>query len=223
MFFEIDDIKRRHSVYFTTYNTHGTIDTYENNMSWNYQRGVMASVPALMLNEYAQLFKSNYKLLRKTYEPPKNLTQLKIFFKEVRNMDNFRLGLKNRLQYGALIGFADVGLRLAIWKWLTGGIYRSWAGADFEFWRKILPTVFVSALTSWFSIPFEVSRAAYYADRTYPKELQKGYTSILNTLRRIPQEEGIFYLFKGSLPIMLKNYFSFSFLVYLYDFTIEKS
>jgi solute carrier family 25 oxoglutarate transporter 11 len=93
---------------------------------------------------------------------------------------------------------------------------------DVEFWRRIVPTVAASALTCWMSVPFEVARAAYYADRTYPKELQKGYSSIANALLRIPKEEGVNYLFKSAVPIMARNYVAFSFLTYLYDFSYDK-
>lgn len=51
------------------------------------------------------------------------------------------------------------------------------------------------------SIPFENAKRAYYADRTWPKELRRGYTSPLNALIRIPFEEGPAYLFKGGFPI----------------------
>ena len=39
---------------------------------------------------------------------------------------------------------------------------------------------------------------------------------------RIPKEEGLWYLFKGSFPIATRNFFSFSFMAYFYDFLIDK-
>lgn len=69
--------------------------------------------------------------------------------------------------------------------------------------------------TCWTGIPFEMARRAYYADRTWPLELRKGYTSPTNALLRIPFEEGPAYLFKGGLPIYASaylfwtNYFTF--------------
>lgn len=50
-------------------------------------------------------------------------------------------------------------------------------------------------------VPFEMARRAYYADKTWPVELRKGYTSPTNALIRIPFEEGPYYLFKGGFPI----------------------
>lgn len=82
----------------------------------------------------------------------------------------------------------------------------------------ITPTVLSAAATCWLSVPIETAKAAYYADRTYPEHLKKGYKSIVDTLIRIPKEEGFYYLWKGAAPIMARNYTMFSGAVYLYDF-----
>src|SRR6266581_4648138 len=55
--------------------------------------------------------------------------------------------------------------------------------------------------TCWTGVPFEMARRAYYADKTWPLELRKGYTSPTNALLRIPFEEGPYYLIKGGFPI----------------------
>ena len=118
-----------------------------------------------------------------------------------------------------MISLFDLGPRFAIWRSMTNGLYRGDELAmNFEYWRGILPTITVAALTSWFSVPFENARAAYYADKTYPSELRKGYKSIFDALRRIPSEEGANYLIKGASPIMARNYCLFSASVFLYDF-----
>jgi len=39
MFFELDDIKRRHTLYWDIYNVESWVESPENTMSWNYQRG----------------------------------------------------------------------------------------------------------------------------------------------------------------------------------------
>jgi len=60
--------------------------------------------------------------------------------------------------------------------------------------------------TCWTGIPFENARRAYYADKSWPVELRRGYTSPLNALFRIPFEEGPSYLFKGGFPIWTSAY-----------------
>ena len=59
--------------------------------------------------------------------------------------------------------------------------------------------------TSWLTVPFENARRAYYADKTWPIELRRNYTSATQALCRIPFEEGPSYLFKGGFPIALNQ------------------
>ena len=60
--------------------------------------------------------------------------------------------------------------------------------------------------TCFTGIPFENARRAYYADKSWPVELRRGYTSPINALIRIPFEEGPAYLFKGGFPIWSSAY-----------------
>lgn len=63
---------------------------------------------------------------------------------------------------------------------------------------------------------------AYYGDKTFPKELQKGYKSYFNALRRIPFEEGPYYLFKNTFPFLMRNYLHTLTLFFSYDYLIDK-
>lgn len=36
MFFELEDIKRRHSLYWDIYNTESWVEAPDNTLSWNY-------------------------------------------------------------------------------------------------------------------------------------------------------------------------------------------
>lgn len=62
----------------------------------------------------------------------------------------------------------------------------------------------------------------FYADKTFPKELQRGYTSYLNALFRIPFEEGPYWLFKNSFPLYFRNFLSTFTLFYTYDWLKDK-
>jgi len=64
-----------------------------------------------------------------------------------------------------------------------------------------------AALSAPLSVPFEIAKMAYYGDKTFPKELQKGYKSYFNALIRIPFEEGPYFLFKNSFPLYARNFF----------------
>lgn len=63
---------------------------------------------------------------------------------------------------------------------------------------------------------------AYYADKTFPKELQKGYKSWLDAFKRIPFEEGPYYLFKGTFPLYVKHIIGPFTAFFCYDFMIDK-
>lgn len=77
-------------------------------------------------------------------------------------------------------------------------------------------------LTAPISVPFEVARMAYYADKTFPKELRKNYTSYFNALRRIPFEEGPYYFYKNSFPFLMRNAVQTLTLFYTYEFCKDK-
>lgn len=222
MFFELDDIKRRHSYTFDVYNAFSWIDTPENQLSWNWQRAAMTGVIASSVNEVSILFTENWRLMLRNYEWPKGLKQYSIFAKETLKMDNFRLGLKNRLQYAFCIGVFDIGSRLALFRQWNAGWYRSFGTVEFNHFRKWPPSIIAAALTSWVSVPFEMARLAYYGDKTFPKELQRNYTSYFNALRRIPFEEGPYFLFKNSFPFMMRNFFQTLTMFYTYDWLKDK-
>jgi solute carrier family 25 oxoglutarate transporter 11 len=222
MYFELDDIKRRHSPYFDVYNAFSWIATPENNLSWNYQRGAMAGVLAAAFNETQVLFTENAKLLLKHYERPKGFNQTKTFINEIFKMDNFRKGLKNRLQYAFVIGSTDIAARYSVYRYCNSGWYRPFGSVEVNFYRRIPPALFAALATCWISVPFDIARMAYYADRTFPQELQKGYTSYLNALRRIPFEEGPYFLFKNCFPLLMRNFFQTATMMYSYDWLKDK-
>jgi len=53
------------------------------------------------------------------------------------------------------------------------------------------------------TVPFENASRAYYADKTWPHELRRNYTSPTNALCRIPFEEGPWQIFRGGFPIVV--------------------
>ncbi len=63
---------------------------------------------------------------------------------------------------------------------------------------------------------------AYYSDKTFPKELQKGYKSWLDAFKRIPFEEGPYYLFKNTFPLYIKHIMGPFSAFFCFDFLIDK-
>lgn len=79
MFFELDDIKRRHSNYYDIYNVNGWVRAPDSTLSWNYQRGIFTGLTASLINEYMNSFSEGWRLLLRHYEPPSSFKQLGIF------------------------------------------------------------------------------------------------------------------------------------------------
>lgn len=73
MFFEIDDIKRRHSPYVDPYNVHGWVDVPEYTWQWNWFRGALAGVAGVTVKGLIEVSMNSYKQMRSKYEPPKSL------------------------------------------------------------------------------------------------------------------------------------------------------
>ena len=78
------------------------------------------------------------------------------------------------------------------------------------------------APTCYLGVPFENARRAYYADKTWPVELRKGYTSPLNALLRIPFEEGPYFLFKNGFPLAASHFLFFTTFCTVYTFEKNK-
>jgi hypothetical protein len=78
------------------------------------------------------------------------------------------------------------------------------------------------APTCWLTVPFENARRAYYADKTWPVELRRNYTSATQALCRIPFEEGPAYLMKGGFPIALNQFLFWTTYVNFYIFMKNK-
>lgn len=80
MFFELDDIKRRHSNYYDIYNVNGWVRAPDSTLSWNYQRGLIAGLTASFINEHIINFVEGYRLLLRNYNPPNSLQQFGNFY-----------------------------------------------------------------------------------------------------------------------------------------------
>ena len=86
-------------------------------------------------------------------------------------MENFKRMLKSRSQYALAIGSTDIAARIAIFRFLNNGWQKPFGSFEFLFMRKIPTTMLAAILTAPISIPFELTRMAYYADKTFPKDL----------------------------------------------------
>jgi hypothetical protein len=94
-------------------------------------------------------------------------------------MEGFWPELFKKLSFGIVAGFGDTGLKLAAWQHIYAGI---WHPADLPDYNSLKHGAvgFTAALTTcWTGLPFINARRAYYADKTWPVELRRGYKSPL--------------------------------------------
>lgn len=104
--------------------------------------------------------------------------------------------------FGLVSAGGDTAVKLAAWQYVFGGTWSPDAFADSNSFKPLLCGMAAFAPTCWLTVPFENARRAYYADKQWPLELRRNYTSPTQALLRIPVEEGLGYLFKGGFPIV---------------------
>ena len=158
----------------------------------------------------------------KHYETPIGTKQWMTFIRETRKLESFSAGLKSRYQQGAAIGALSIAPQVALYRAFNGGFGTVWGAVDYPAYRKFPTTLLAMGLASPLSVMMEMVTRAFYSDRTFPRELQKGYKSWLDAFKRIPFEEGPYYLFKGTLPLYLKHIFGPFTAFYTYDWVQDK-
>ena len=89
MYFEIDDIKRRHSPYFDVYNVHGWINPPEDFFAWHWFRGGIAGVTGAVVNAFIAHKYECYKTLRARFHPPETFAQVFHFSQAIKEVANY--------------------------------------------------------------------------------------------------------------------------------------
>lgn len=182
----------------------------------------MIGLATTFLQETITNFFHNSKLLAKYYEPPIDVRQKLTWFKSVTNLQSYRRGRSDARQLALFGAFFDMGLKLALFRQFNSGWQSNFGGFDYSIYRKF-PTFFACFLVSSpFAVLGDMTRRAYLADRTFPAQLQKGYTSYFNALRRIPFEEGPYYLFRNTLPLFIKHTLMPFTAFFSYDWLVDK-
>jgi solute carrier family 25 oxoglutarate transporter 11 len=182
----------------------------------------MIGLVTTYFQQYITNFINSSKLLAKHYEPPVNATQYKTWFNAVTSLESFNKTMRDARQLALFGAFFDIGLKLAAFRQFNSGWQSNFGGFEYSYYRKI-PTIFGSFLvTSPFAVAGDMVLRAYHADRTFPRDLQKGYTSYFNAFRRIPFEEGPYYLFRNTLPLYIKHTLLPFTSFYSYDWLVDK-
>lgn len=222
-YFEFEDIKRFHQPYEDPL-VRGPVwkPAYDNSMWINIRRTMYPAALVGLLYEPVRHFVFGAKILNGYYEWPKTRVETNIFFREVFRLPNFWKDCAKKMAFGFVHFTGDTGVKMAAWRYVWGGTSSPVEFADWNAFKTLLCAQIAFIPTCWTAVPFEMASRAYYADKTWPIELRRGYTSPLNALLRIPFEEGPSYLFKGGLPIMGRDYVFYSFFCGTYIFLKNK-
>jgi len=140
-------------------------------------------------------------VLNQYYEWPKTRSQYNIFFKETLRLPDFWKELSKKMVFSLVMAGGDTAVKLSAWQYIYGSTWSPNDYADWNSYKHLICAWMAITPTCWTGIPFENAKRAYYADKTWPAELRRNYTSPTNALLRIPVEEGPYYLMRGGLPI----------------------
>jgi len=204
MYFEFDDVRRIHQPYTDSFQRMNYWKTPPyNSPAQNWKRGYNSLWASLMVVEPVRHFTSSVTVMSQFYEWPKTRTEYNIFFKEVFRLPDFWKELTKKLVFGCVAGGGDTAIKLAMWQHIYGGTWSPQEYADYNTLKHLFCAMMAITPTAHLTVPFENARRAYYADKTWPVELRRNYTSPTNALVRIPFEEGPYYLFRGGFPLAM--------------------
>ena len=88
--------------------------------------------------------------------------------------------------------------------------------------KNLTCAVTTALLTCFNAVPIDNARRAYFADKTWPVELRRGYGSPISALVRIPFEEGPGYLFRGAFPLAMNSFMFWSSYLSFYSWLKDK-
>lgn len=178
--------------------------------------------PGVLFTETAKHIMDHASLLNAYYHWPKNRMEYNIFFREVFRLKGFSSELLKKGMFSMVTVAGDTAPKLAMWQFVYGGTWSPQDYVDANSFKHLICALLAVVPTCWTGIPFETARAAYFADKTWPLELRKGYTSPTNALIRIPFEEGPLFLFKGGYPIAMHSFIFWTAYFTIYSFMKNK-
>lgn len=145
-----------------------------------------------------------------------------IFFKEVFRLPDFWKDFAKKTTFALVAAGGDTAVKLSAWQYVFGGTWSPQEFADSNSYKPLICGILAFGPTSFLTVPFENARRAYYADKTWPLELRRNYTSATQALFRIPIEEGPAYLFKGGFPLAMNQFLFWTTYVNFYIFLKNK-
>lgn len=151
-------------MYYTIYHTFGWVDTPDGNWSYRFLRGAFAGSIGIALQKAFNVGLTSYQHIRSKYHAPLTLNDFKLYLQNIKHQEYYRKHIRREVLYGLSFGAFDMGIRLAVFRFLTEGINEADYGFNTQIWRKPLPIFLAGLLTCWTKIPFEIAHKAFHAD-----------------------------------------------------------
>ena len=79
------------------------------------------------------------------------------------------------MQLGFLQGALAIAPQVAVLRQFNSGWSNNFGGVEWSFYRKLPTFLAACVVASPFAVAMDMASRAYYSDKTFPKELQKGY------------------------------------------------
>jgi hypothetical protein len=126
------------------------------------------------------------------------------------------------MQLGVATGALSIASQVAVLRQFNSGWSANFGGFEYSWYRKVATILSAAVVSSPTGVLVDMVSRAYYADKTFPKELQKGYKNWLDAFKRIPFEEGPYYLFKNTFPLYIKHIMGPFTAFFCFDFCLDK-
>lgn len=85
--------------------------------------------------------------------------------------------MAKKVTFDLVAAGGSTAVQLSAWQYIHGGTWSPQEFPDSNSYKPYVCGLVAFTPTCWLPIPFENARRAYYADKTWPIELRRGYTS----------------------------------------------
>lgn len=94
-------------------------------------------------------------------------------------------------------------IRMGLYKYVYDE-FKAKYNRNFYLWEKALLSLATGLVGSWFGNPADIVLVRFQVDSMMPPEKRRNYTGLVNALTRIIKEEGVYTLWRGSYPTVVR-------------------
>jgi hypothetical protein len=153
---------------------------------------------------------------------PGSFAQLRIFLREAFKSDTFQQGFGSRLAFYSAFGLTFNSARFYLWRDFNGGYPVDEAVIDVAWFKKLITSAWIGAVTSWIPVPFFNVARRYHQDTILPKEHSRGYRGYLHAAYSIAKNDGLLPFTRSSIPVMMRYSLETAGILFWTDFAKDK-